>query len=839
MESTGGMQDETGAMPGQAQGTLEAQRRNLLIQQYKTQAQNLMADLRYEDAKATLLRAFEIDQDDPDLRKLYNEVLRQLGERQGDLTSYRDYMIQLQQVRIQKEKADVRRLIGEARDAREKEDFDKAIDLLKKVEIRLEVGANIDWEGLDGEARNLLASYRGERDQALREQQEREEHAAWLRLREQQREAEERVNRQVNDLLAKGTRSFETRQFDKAVEYAEEALRLQPLNEVARQLQNAADKALRDVVKDRYLAEKTREFNLYLTELQEQKTPYTDVLTGPSADYWLKISALRSDSAEGKAVMKDETTLALEALLRTTQLPAGMSFEDGTSYIEVIDQVNSTTGVNVLVSPEARQSIEDNGYSITPALTLNSALPLRNFLNILVDRTSRELAYMIREGTIILTTRQKSLGKPVLRVHPIKDLTAQITNFTGPIIRDIPRPGGDEEGEPRAGGEEEDPVTFVDPSQLDELVRKHVAPTSWDAEGVQMEATETNLIVQHTPEVQEQIAVFLDDLRKFSTSLVSIESKFLRVNRNFLEEIGVDWRGLGGANAKGTEAQLDDISNGPPDNASRGLDNNGTQSPSASPVAGFFYDDGLDGDFRGRTENYFSSALGEILTTRGGGTLGLTLLDDTEFNLLLRAVTKSQDVQVVDSQLLTVLNGQRANVSVIEQTAFVQDFSVEVAQAAFIADPEVNVIQDGVVLDVQPTISYDRKYITLELQPTVAELVRPIPTFTTSLSGTTLPVTIQFPQMTVSSTGTSVKVPDGGTVLIGGLNRVLNRERRAEVPWLADLPLISFLFKQEGVVDENRSLMVMVKASIFNVREVMKQREAQWARWNLGTLGTR
>lgn len=128
-------------------------------------------------------------------------------------------------------------------------------------------------------------------------------------------------------------------------------------------------------------------------------------------------------------------------------------------------------------------------------------------------------------------------------------------------------------------------------------------------------------------------------------------------------------------------------------------------------------------------------------------------------------------------------------------------------------------IQDGIVLDVQPIISHDRKYVTLNLNPTVSELTRPIPTFTTSLAGSTLPVTLQLPNLTVTNFSTTVKVPDGGTVLLGGLRQMFTRERRAEVPILSKLPLISILFKQEGSSDENRSLMVMVKATITDVRD--------------------
>ncbi|MFO0418334.1 MAG: hypothetical protein ACK53T_02895 [Planctomycetota bacterium] len=167
--------------------------------------------------------------------------------------------------------------------------------------------------------------------------------------------------------------------------------------------------------------------------------------------------------------------------------------------------------------------------------------------------------------------------------------------------------------------------------------------------------------------------------------------------------------------------------------------------------------------------------------------------------------------------MLSIVNRGRGHVAVTNQTTYVRDFDVEVAQAAFIADPKVDVVQDGLVLDVQPTILNDRKYIILNLNPTVAELERPIRTFTTSLAGSTLPVTLQLPNLTVTNFATTVTVPDGGTVLMGGLRQVLNKERRAGIPLLERLPLIGLLFKQEGTADESRSLMVMVRAQITDI----------------------
>ncbi|HEB54065.1 MAG TPA: HEAT repeat domain-containing protein [bacterium] len=43
----------------------------------------------------------------------------------------------------------------------------------------------------------------------------------------------------------------------------------------------------------------------------------------------------------------------------------------------------------------------------------------------------------------------------------------------------------------------------------------------------------------------------------------------------------------------------------------------------------------------------------------------------------------------------------RAHVAFLQQTAYIRDFDVEVAQAAFIADPRVDVLQSGSVLDVE------------------------------------------------------------------------------------------------------------------------------------------
>jgi type II secretory pathway component GspD/PulD (secretin) len=120
---------------------------------------------------------------------------------------------------------------------------------------------------------------------------------------------------------------------------------------------------------------------------------------------------------------------------------------------------------------------------------------------------------------------------------------------------------------------------------------------------------------------------------------------------------------------------------------------------------------------------------------------------------------------------------------------------------------------------VRPTISNDRKYVTLEMEPTVADLKTPIPTFTTNLGGLSFPVTIEIPELNISKAGTRVIVPDGGSVVMGGLKRIRSVDRKSETPILSDLPLVGFLFSRRGKSEEIEDLILIVTVHINDMLE--------------------
>jgi type II secretory pathway component GspD/PulD (secretin) len=238
--------------------------------------------------------------------------------------------------------------------------------------------------------------------------------------------------------------------------------------------------------------------------------------------------------------------------------------------------------------------------------------------------------------------------------------------------------------------------------------------------------------------------------------------------------------------------------------------------------SGAFYQfGGGNGDVRGRTQNLFDQALGDSSTINGSGGLSLqwTYLDDAQLEAILRAVQKYDRVNTVNAPTLLVYNTQRANLEVTRQEAYIKDYDVEIAQASVVADPVVDIVREGVVLDVRPIVSNDRRFVTLELRPTVATLVRPIRQFSSPLAIGT-PVLIDMPELRKESLKTTVVVPDGGTILLGGLKYYVEQDMMSGLPVLSDIPILSFFFSHKGKSTVMKDLIIMLRVQIIILEEM-------------------
>ena len=81
----------------------------------------------------------------------------------------------------------------------------------------------------------------------------------------------------------------------------------------------------------------------------------------------------------------------------------------------------------------------------------------------------------------------------------------------------------------------------------------------------------------------------------------------------------------------------------------------------------------------------------------------------------------------------------------------------------------------------------------------------------TLIAGTT----VQLPTFQFVSVTTTVSVPDGGTVLLGGIKRLEEGREEFGVPLLSKVPYINRLFRNVGIGRETDSLMMMVTPRII------------------------
>ncbi len=797
---------------------LDREKRAVLVQTYVGNARDAADQNRWDECAEWASKAVENDHDNAEAQRLLRQARAAQGYRDADVASISDLMIQSAKVKREQARFTVQSEWDAAQKARADKNYASA---LQHLELALTVVQNDptggDWGSRERDLKNAIADVtklKGNSDVNARKQAAAEAYRA-VKTEEAKRRLGE-VERK-NSILKAAMDAFESEDYERAEALLTDYCRENPSDANARQLMNTANRAKHQKISDDTLRVQRERFRQWKLDMDETTIPYHKILTWPTQSHWNRITELRKDAG----VISETVADSPETATTRNQLRTGrISFNfQGANFAEVIKFINDAKQMSIVVDPAVAPELESVPISLNlQDVSIETALKQ-------MTKLAGNLTYVI-QGPVVFITKADSAAarpKPIIQVHAIGDLTVPLTNFIAPDLNLLPSKAEESEDNPKFGKSSEGIAPFGGADKVQELVQKNVATEDyWSSEGVSIAPHgEDKLLVIASPETQREVAAFLNDLRAFSGLVVTIETRFLNVSDNFIRDVGVDIRGLGNG-SPGSLALLDDVTNGLDDNASAGYDNSGAGLPANAagrPSSGAFFNNNSDGDYRGRTENIFDRALGTKISNVGGAIVQWTLVDDTDLSFILRAVEKTQEGRVLQAPSVTVFNTQRANITLINQLSFIQDFDVEVAQTAFIADPIVGVIQDGVVLDVQPTVSYDRKYITLQLKPTVATLTRPIPTFTTSLGAFTTPVTIQIPELKVQRAATTVRVPDGGTVVLGGLKGINIADLKSETPWLSSVPFASFFLGRRGSVKEMENLMVIVTATITDLHE--------------------
>lgn len=384
-------------------------------------------------------------------------------------------------------------------------------------------------------------------------------------------------------------------------------------------------------------------------------------------------------------------------------------------------------------------------------------------------------------------------------------------------------------------------VTQADFQPLMNLIRNTISPDDWqDTNGdgtLQAFVPNLSLIVSQTQEVQDQIQDLLTQLRELNDVQIVVEVRFVSLSDSFFERIGIDFDFNLNDNSNLNPAALPDEVSG---SSVIGLQ---TGTSDAGPT----FSGDLDIPFQ--QTNFLST-----IPAFGGfdpgtaASFGFAILSDIEVFFLIQASKGDTRSNITQAPTVTMFNGQVANVNDGAQVPFVTSVTPVVGDFAVAQQPIITLLPEGASLNVQAVVSNDRKSVRLTLVPFFSE-IRDVDTFTfdgsvttqratddtliddllgavtgvdpdpdantTELSTATEGVTIQLPTLGFTSVSTVVSVPDGGTVLLGGVKR--QQEQRVErgVPFLSNIPYVSRLFKNVGIGRETSSLMLMVTPRII------------------------
>lgn len=177
------------------------------------------------------------------------------------------------------------------------------------------------------------------------------------------------------------------------------------------------------------------------------------------------------------------------------------------------------------------------------------------------------------------------------------------------------------------------------------------------------------------------------------------------------------------------------------------------------------------------------------------------IIDGGDFNLpfLLRFIAEEDNANVLSVPSILVNNNGSATVRTVDE----QPTTTVTAQGQGQTQENFSGYQEaGIELSISPSISASR-YLRLGITLLVSN-------FTGAFQGA-IP-----PPRTTRELRTTVNVPDGDTMVIGGIVSDNKRESISKVPWLGDIPVLGHLFRRDTDANDRTTLYFFVTPHIMH-----------------------
>ena len=213
------------------------------------------------------------------------------------------------------------------------------------------------------------------------------------------------------------------------------------------------------------------------------------------------------------------------------------------------------------------------------------------------------------------------------------------------------------------------------------------------------------------------------------------------------------------------------------------------------------YSFGVDFAFLRNNPNvrlFSGSPLGDLASLQPNGGLQFGFLDSTTA-AFVSALEQIGDTNIIASPHLMVIDKARAEILIGNQDGYINSTVTETSTTQ-----NVQFLETGAQLRLRPFISSDGM-VRMEVHPELS---------TGNVEVTPGPNPLTLPHKDVTQVTTNIMVPDGCTVVIGGLMREELDTTTKQIPLLGSLPGIGFLFRHEDQEQAKKEIIVLITPHI-------------------------
>jgi type II secretory pathway component GspD/PulD (secretin) len=362
-------------------------------------------------------------------------------------------------------------------------------------------------------------------------------------------------------------------------------------------------------------------------------------------------------------------------------------------------------------------------------------------------------------------------------------------------------------------------VTTKDPTAPPPLITRVVqlkyASTSNMVDSIQASLTDkrskvlpdvrtSQLVLVATEREQESIDALINELDK-PTRQVLIETKLVEISSNPTTSKGVDWSGT-------LAAQNIYFGNG----FMQGSSSTTAQIPGVSgasgttPNGGYPNSSGTPSSSQSTTLNINQGSGGMSWNTVSGFTPAIGFLNADGLHAVLSFLNATYDAQIVSTPRIVTLDNELATIEVTRGYPIINLTGGTQNSAGSSSITYSNV---GTILQVTPRISAN-DYIWLKVTPVVSSFFGNVTVTIPGGSGnpsTSYPV----PEFDNRKIDSQVMIPNGNTLVMGGLVKDNPTATYSKVPILGDIPGLGWAFKSESKSMNKDNLIIFMTPTII------------------------